>query len=150
MEGGSDVLLVHTTVANNTSGSGADGVHVSQSQLSLNNSLIFQQEAGQTACSTQATSHSNTLATDNSCTGASTDLTDIALQPLADNGGPTLTHALGADSVAINAAGDCVTDFNIDSDQRGIPRPGPGSSACDIGAFEFFFDGIFADRFENE
>ena len=140
--------LVHATVAFNSSSGGADGVVADQ--LSLNNSLIFQAEAGQTACSTKATSHSNTLATDISCTGTATSLTDIALQPLADNGGPTLTHALGPNSVAIESAGDCVTDFSIDSDQRGIPRPGLGSSACDIGAFEFFFDGIFADRFENE
>lgn len=140
--------LVHATVAFNSSSGGADGVVADQ--LSLNNSLIFQAEAGQTACSTKATSHSNTLATDISCTGTATSLTDIALQPLADNGGPTLTHALGAESVAIESAGDCVTDFGISSDQRGIPRPGPGSSACDIGAFEFFIDMVFSDRFEND
>ncbi|WP_376693198.1 choice-of-anchor Q domain-containing protein [Wenzhouxiangella sp. EGI_FJ10409] len=139
--------LVHSTVANNTADSGADGIH--GSQLFFDNSLIVQAEVGQTACNTQATSHTNTLATDNSCTGTSTNLADIDLQPLADNGGPTLTHALGTDSVAIDAAGDCGADFSIDLDQRGIPRPGPGSSACDIGAFEFFIDGVFADRFEN-
>ncbi|WP_376693197.1 choice-of-anchor Q domain-containing protein [Wenzhouxiangella sp. EGI_FJ10409] len=153
---GSNAALVHTTIANNTAASGADGIDVappsdfvSESQLSLDNSLIVQAEVGETACNAQANSHSNTLATDNSCTGTATGLANIALQPLADNGGPTLTHALGADSVAIDAAGDCGADFSIDLDQRGIPRPGPGSSACDIGAFEFFIDGVFADRFEN-
>jgi len=133
----SDVSLVHTTVANNTAASGADGIHVSQSQFSLDNSLIVQSEAGQTACNAQATSHSSTLATDSSCTGTGTALADIALQPLADNGGATLTHALGPTSVAMEAAGDCVADFGIDTDQRGFPRPGIDSSACDIGAFEF-------------
>ncbi|WP_376693200.1 choice-of-anchor Q domain-containing protein [Wenzhouxiangella sp. EGI_FJ10409] len=151
---GASANLTHTTVAFNAAGAGADGIDFGSSdssdQLSLNNSMIFQAEAGETACNAQADNHSNTLATDNSCTGTSTNLADIDLQPLADNGGPTLTHALGADSVAIDAAGDCGADFSIDLDQRGIPRPGPGSSACDIGAFEFFSDGIFADRFEDE
>ena len=31
----------------------------------------------------------------------------LALGPLQDNGGPTLTHALGTGSVAIDAAVDC-------------------------------------------
>ena len=50
------------------------------------------------------------------------------LGPLADNGGPTMTHALLPGSPAIDA-GDpagCPT-----TDQRGAPR-----SACDIGAYE--------------
>lgn len=132
---GASANLVHATVAFNSSSGGADGIVADQ--LSLNNSLIFQAEAGQTACSSQATSHSNSLSTDINCTGTATSLTNIALQPLADNGGPTLTHALGAASVAIDAAGDCVADFGIDTDQRGMQRPGIDSSACDIGAFEF-------------
>ena len=49
---------------------------------------------------------------------------------LADNGGPTRTHALQAGSPAINAgnAALCPT-----TDQRGFGRQG----ACDIGPFEF-------------
>jgi hypothetical protein len=61
---------------------------------------------------------------------------DPLLGPLADNGGPTLTHALLEGSPAIDA-GTC-TDLDgapVTTDQRGAPRPyGP---ACDIGAFEF-------------
>jgi uncharacterized repeat protein (TIGR01451 family) len=58
-------------------------------------------------------------------------LADLALQPLADNGGPTETIGLGATSVAIDAgtgAGCPATD------QRGISRP--QGAACDAGAFE--------------
>lgn len=58
------------------------------------------------------------------------------LDSLADNGGPTETHALGIESDALDAAIDC-TDFDsnpIDTDQRGVTRP--QNSGCDIGAFE--------------
>lgn len=52
------------------------------------------------------------------------------LGPLANNGGPTLTHALLPGSPAIDAGGlDCSP-----TDQRGVPRP--QGAACDIGAYE--------------
>jgi len=64
------------------------------------------------------------------CTGVTAaDITgvDPVLGPLADNGGPTLTHALLKGSPAIDAGGtDCAA-----LDQRGLPR-----GACDIGAYE--------------
>jgi CSLREA domain-containing protein len=56
---------------------------------------------------------------------------------LADNGGPTQTLALAANSPAIDLmpASACVS-----VDQRGLPRPrdgnGDGASRCDSGAFE--------------
>jgi hypothetical protein len=57
---------------------------------------------------------------------------DLALGPLTDNGGPTMTHALLPGSVAIDRIPEpmCV----VDEDQRGEPRPAGG--ACDVGAFE--------------
>ncbi len=63
--------------------------------------------------------------------GNSTALTDILDPALANNGGPTLTHALVTDSPAIDAAGDCSP---LGTDQRGVARP--QGLACDIGAFE--------------
>jgi len=67
------------------------------------------------------------------------DLVNIAevqldLGELANNGGPTMTHALGADSVAIDhiPAVDC----GVTTDQRGQPRPETGGGMCDVGAFE--------------
>ncbi|MDQ3565686.1 MAG: hypothetical protein M3436_16765 [Pseudomonadota bacterium] len=51
---------------------------------------------------------------------------------LANNGGPTRTHALAAGSPAIDASpddADCAP-----TDQRGVRRP--QRAACDIGAFE--------------
>jgi hypothetical protein len=70
---------------------------------------------------------------DGSCNpgGADQSSTDALLGPLADNGGPTLTHALGAGSPAIDAAiaGACPA-----TDQRGVSRP--SGAGCDAGAVE--------------
>jgi CSLREA domain-containing protein/uncharacterized repeat protein (TIGR02543 family) len=67
------------------------------------------------------------------CHLGTTDLstTNPQLSPLANNGGPTQTRALGAASPAIDkyTATGCPSD-----DQRGFPRP--AGSACDIGAVE--------------
>jgi hypothetical protein len=68
-----------------------------------------------------------------------TDLVNITegqldLEPLADNGGPTMTHALGVDSVAIDHIPG--VDCELDEDQRGQPRPETGGTMCDVGAFE--------------
>ncbi|HEY0706039.1 MAG TPA: choice-of-anchor Q domain-containing protein [Polyangia bacterium] len=52
--------------------------------------------------------------------------------PLADNGGPTKTHEIPADSTALNAAVGNTTCAS--SDQRGRTRP--VGSACDIGSYE--------------
>lgn len=50
------------------------------------------------------------------------------LAPLADNGGPTLTHALLAESIALDGTTICPA-----TDQRGVAR---SQDVCDIGAFE--------------
>jgi hypothetical protein len=54
---------------------------------------------------------------------------DPGLGPLADNGGPTPTHALLPGSPAIDAA----EDLGLKTDQRGVMRGAPP----DIGSFEF-------------
>jgi hypothetical protein len=59
---------------------------------------------------------------------------DPRLGPLADNGGPTLTHALLPGSPAIDAGNNAyATDF----DQRGPGFPRIVNGIIDIGAFEF-------------
>ena len=62
---------------------------------------------------------------------------DPNLGPLADNGGPTETHALLPGSPAINTAH---TQGAPAVDQRGVPRPQPRGGAADIGAFELQSD----------
>ncbi len=72
--------------------------------------------------------------------GSSGSPIDPKLGPLADNGGPTQTHALLLGSPAIDKGDNCVlTGCNnncpvVDADQRGVTRP--QGKHVDIGAFE--------------
>ena len=59
---------------------------------------------------------------------------DLKLEELADNEGPTKTHALGNGSVAIDQIP--AVDCEVAEDQRGQPRPETGGTMCDVGAFE--------------
>jgi hypothetical protein len=65
---------------------------------------------------------------DTTCPGKNADPKLLAL---ADNGGPTLTMALGAGSGAIDGAVNCPPPA---TDQRGVTRP--RGARCDIGAYE--------------
>jgi beta-glucanase (GH16 family) len=79
------------------------------------------------------TSGGGNVISDGSCNPEATDQssTDALLEPLADNGGPTLTHALGVGSPAIDAAAPAACPA---TDQRGVARP--QGAGCDAGAFE--------------
>lgn len=101
------------------------------------------------------TSLGHNVASDSICAlNATADIenVDAQLGPLRDNGGPTQTLALGADSPAVNRVppAACVdwSGIALDTDQRGRARPIGG--ACDSGAVEFDpgDELIFSDRFE--
>ena len=71
---------------------------------------------------------------------------DPLLLPLADNGGPTKTHALGPDSPAVDAGNNSA---GLTTDQRGSGFPRIVGTAPDIGAFEGVdTDRIFANGFD--
>ncbi|MGE0087078.1 MAG: choice-of-anchor Q domain-containing protein, partial [Desulfococcaceae bacterium] len=61
--------------------------------------------------------------------------TSLNIDSLADNGGPTRTHALLPGSVAIDAGNPSATDLPI-YDQRGTGFPRVKNSRVDIGAYE--------------
>ncbi len=103
---------------------------------------IIANNTGGNCVSSVATSLGHNLFDDGSCSPDSTvgDVVDTSslfgILPLADNGGPTWTHALEGDSPAVDSAGDSC----LSTDQRSVSRPldgdGDGVPACDIGAFE--------------
>ncbi len=67
---------------------------------------------------------------DGSCVGASPAAAGVDIDAtLADNGGPTSTHAVMPGSVLIDAGGPC----GFENDQRALPR----DPICDSGAVEF-------------
>jgi hypothetical protein len=156
---GMTVSVRNTIISGNTHPVAFGGQEIhrfgSASELNFEHNLI-----GHSGLSTaQAMSdgllgESNLLATSDG--NVPTALLGIVL-PLADNGGPTLTHALAKSSPAIDAAidGEVVQVFVFTlylngcrgeevgpatplppyrSDQRGINRP--SGSACDIGSVE--------------
>ncbi|MBA8888626.1 hypothetical protein FHW12_002859 [Dokdonella fugitiva] len=80
---------------------------------------------------------------------ADTITADPLLQPLANNGGATPTHALGDGSPAIDAGNNAI---GLVFDQRGEGYPREAGVAADIGAYErqpVVSDVIFADGFDG-
>ena len=151
--GGTGTLNIdHTTITNNTSASNGGGISVFPGitgvvTVTMKNSIIAGNTAGLARPDCWATIDSaglNILGDDTDCTfndtigdqvGTGGSPIDPLLGALADNGGPTQTHALLEGSPAIDA-GDC-TDIDgnpVTVDQRDVFRPvGP---TCDIGSYE--------------
>ena len=139
-DGAESLTLTQSTLAGN-SGDGQLGVFsgpaVVESTIIANpasgpNCVIFDNVA--------YTSNGHNLESASACRfTAPTDRsdTDPRLGPLADNGGPTRTHALLAGSPAIDAGAATTCPA---TDQRGVTRPqnasGGAASVCDIGAYE--------------
>lgn len=73
--------------------------------------------------------------TDLSFASTGTTLADLLSPTLADNAGPTRTHALVPGSPALNAANNALIPVDLTTDQRGYPRILDGT--VDIGAVEF-------------
>jgi hypothetical protein len=123
--GGGDVRFYNSTLAHN-GGDNLYGYTYSADGAVFSNN-IFGYSGGRDCDFSNFVDSGGNLDTDGTCSGAA-DLT--GLDPLlADNGGPTETHALLAGSSAIDAGGDC----GLLVDQRGFGR----DAACDSGAFEF-------------
>lgn len=132
------VNLESSTISENSADFGG-GVYI-YGTLNFSNTIIANSIGGGDDCYvwTAGTgvigTNTHNLVGDGSCSNGGTNLFsgDPKLGPLADNGGPTQTHALRANSPAIDT-GNCASAENFD--QRGEPRP--IGLSCDIGAFEF-------------
>jgi cysteine-rich repeat protein len=133
-----EVTITNSTVTGNTSGSYGGGIYLFRT-VALSNSLVANSFGGNNCYlypGANIVDHGNNLADDSSCGTIPGTLT--GLDPnLADNGGPTETHALLTGSNAIDAGDDtvCAAAPVNGVDQRGVARP--VGAHCDIGAFEF-------------
>jgi hypothetical protein len=147
----------NSTVAFNTSGTFGGGVTTNKAAtITLYSTIISNNTATLTPASqdlyayggpiTAAGDHNLVIASDSGVTlPADTLTTDPLLQPLADNGGGTLTHALDPASPAVDAGSN---PQSLAFDQRGTPYARVVGTAADIGAFELDTDHIFGNGFE--
>jgi CSLREA domain-containing protein len=156
--------FAHTTVTGNTASAGAavylDGSFTNSFLVQMRNTIVagatndlclgpVHPASGPPPTGFTMSDQGHNIDSGISCnfTAVSKSSTDPLLGPLADNGGPTWTHALLPGSPALDAA-DCLDNVGatITVDQRGITRPQGG--ACDIGAVErepspYRFTGFF-------
>ena len=140
------VTVTNSTLSGNSAGTGRGGGIASYGgSATLQNTVVANSPGGN--CSVTITNGGYHLDSDGSCGFGTTNhslsgTTDTPLDPqlgsLANNDGPTLTHALLAGSPAIDKG----SSFSATIDQRGSPRPSHfvgivnADDGSDIGAFE--------------
>lgn len=127
-----------------TPGGSGGGIANDGGAVTIHNSIIAQNSiadggSGPDCTGIVSSQGPNFFGSADGCTvaGAGDDILNqhAFLGPLADNGGPTLTHALLPYSPALDA-GSCtdISGGSVLTDQRGEPRP--QGAGCDLGAFE--------------
>jgi hypothetical protein len=144
------LALIGSTVSRNRAGGGGGISVASRATMSLRNSIVAGNLSGGDCAlerASSATSEGYNVDGDGTC-GLDRRLddrpnVDPGLGPLAGYGGATPTHALYANSPAVDIIPRGVNGCGVaplDADQRGQRRPadgnGDGASACDVGAFE--------------
>ncbi len=129
------VTITNSTIAFNGPGPGIGlygGVSPAYSLLVvLNNSILSNNGSpAQNCLSTSGLRYEgNNISSDWSCGVVGIGIGNPQLLPLANNGGPNMTHAIPHTSPAYNTGIGCFPT----TDQRYVPR----DAKCDVGAFEF-------------
>lgn len=147
-QGQDESVLSNSTITGNRAGTGA-GVMLGEGEVLLNSSIVFGNintdpsvppayafEAdldGDPAVVISASSANNLIEFSALTVPVDTLASNPLLGPLANNGGPTWTHALGAGSPAIDAGNNVLA---LVEDQRGAGFDRVVGAAADIGAFE--------------
>jgi CSLREA domain-containing protein len=121
------LMVTHSTITRNRAGNNGGGLF-NGSTTTFRNTLVADNPSGGNCAGGIIDGGGNLTWPDITCPGLSAD---PLLGTLANNGGPTETHAVVPGSAAIDAAvnGNCSA-----TDQRGVARP--QGQGCDIGAFE--------------
>ena len=126
------------TVTNNSSGFSSAALEWGLASLTLRQTILTANQPADSIkrnCSNKIADATYNLEDANTCgfsTATNLINTDPKLGPLQDNGGPTQTRALAADSPAID---NVRVNTGVIVDQRGFTRPvGPWA---DIGAYEY-------------
>ncbi|HNB52029.1 MAG TPA: choice-of-anchor Q domain-containing protein, partial [Anaerolineales bacterium] len=137
---GGAVTITNSTISGNDAVGEGDGIYLAEnSTLSLINTILTNHPDDDCAIYGAITGENNLI--DSLSCGVEPNFRLEAVSNfdpnLADNGGPTWTHALLPGSNAMDAV-NC--DDAPETDQRGVPRPqdgnGDGTFLCDIGSFE--------------
>ncbi len=150
------LTMNNSTVAFNTSTYGGGVTTTSSATIALFSTIISNNTAPGGSSSadlyayggpiTATGDHNLIIASDSGVTLPGDTLTDDPLlQPLAMNGGPTMTHALDPASPAVDTGSNPLT---LSFDQRGSPYARVVGAAADIGAYELDTDHIFGNGFE--
>jgi CSLREA domain-containing protein len=143
-----EVILNGATVAGNQADANADdlgsggGIFVNDGLAIFYNSIIGDNSlggasGGEPECDGGIGAVYTLIENDCPGLGSNNIIADPGIEKLKRNGGPTLTHALRADSLAIDAGNPSLPGSEdsacIPTDQRGKGRP---TGECDMGAFE--------------
>jgi uncharacterized repeat protein (TIGR01451 family) len=142
--GGGILTWGNTTLTNNTiydnsattsSGGGGGGIYIPFGTTTIKNTIIANNTGSDCRKFGTLNVAGVNLDSDSTCTGFTLHGNPL-VDSLANNGGPTETHALLSGSPAIDAADDtiCAASPVNNLDQRGITRP--QGTQCDIGAYE--------------
>lgn len=139
---GGDINLRNTVISGNLAQD--SGSEIFNRSSNINSAFGLLGHAGETRA--QAFSGFTPNSTDTVATSDGTrpaTLTGILVTTLAENNGPTPTHALASGSPAMDAApsDSCIAGPVNGLDQRGLPRNvngdgRPSANECDIGAYE--------------